>query len=841
MIVRNTLRAALMASTCLLPLVAHAQEDFGVSEAAPAAKPQPVYTNEVDVGAQYQSKTDKDAFKFNQYIGETNKTTAIGGFSIRGRDPWDSGNTTFWDAQGESLGFQDRSASVKYGQQGTWSAKVFYDGIPYIQSDSFHTVFDTSGKGTLANGLTHAGTVAPVTPLQFPACTNGVAATSASCIPAPLATPASEALWPSIAGQLSIQEVKTQRDRVGGDFNFTSGNWTFNGNLTHEHKEGTKENSLVFNSTSAIEPNNASTTFTAGGRTFYAPLLTTSMMYFPEPVNYDTDRYSTSAAFNTKKLQASFTYTFNKFTDNQATFNAQDPFQTILGGLGSPGTINASFSGTPSFLNSSLVIPGGNPAGTGAYFFPLTAAYSLPPSNSAHQFKFQLGYNLPYNTRVTSTVQYGLMYQDAAFPPPSNNLNQTNVPASLYGSSFNGFQQNIFGRVQVTSRPLPRLNVLASYTFDQRDDQSPIKNLAFIDGTTAAAHGPYVTDGTLTDNAIVTKNAPYSFTRQVARVEAGYSILPETKLSIGDTYSIKDSKFLSVDKNTENAVSARLNSQMLENVTGALNYTHSVRTASLGNIEAAWLSLNNFGQTQPEFNFLPYSEAPRTRDEIRQSLDWMPINTLGLDLTTSFANDHYPSYVFGMKSDRQLEVDPSVTFRPNKDVSYNLFYSFEQIYQGARFSTNDAFPNGTANSSIPWSSKTTANVHTVGASADWRLAEKLKVGALYNFSYGATQYQTFDGYMGIPFSNNPSNINFANLAPLPDSKNTLSTVQVHGEYAFTPSMSLWAGYTFQKLDSNDWTYGQAAVSPQYYNFVLTGDVNPSYSVHVVSAALRVKW
>ncbi|HIJ62513.1 MAG TPA: MtrB/PioB family outer membrane beta-barrel protein [Rhodospirillaceae bacterium] len=863
MTIRYTLRAALLASTCMLPLAVAQADDFDVGSAAPAQKAAPSLDNSVEAGSLY---TSKRSFKFGQYSGDTkNGGTGIGDFLVRGRDAWDSGTTTYWELTGDNLGLNSRSASFKYGEQGKWSAKIWYDGVPYWQSNSFHTVFDTTGKGTLAGGLTRGGTVAPVTPLNYPTCPAGTTSTVSQICSVAQATPANaanEANWPSIAGQLSVQDVKTQRDRVGGDFNYIWGNWSVNGNLTHEHKEGTKENSMVFASTSVSYPNIASTAvkMANGSYNYFPGGLTTSMMYFPEPVNYDNDRYQAKAAYTTKKLQASVTYTFTKFTDNNNNFAAQDPFQTIQWGGGAPANSGAGSAGAlyaAGLSGAGIVSPLWNSISGGAAlaagqvapsYIPLTAAYSLPPSTSSHQVKAQAAYNMDWNTRVAGTFQYGVNYQDDAFNPVSNTAAIQSLPASwgsaaTLGNSLAGIAENWFGNLTVTSRPMPKLNVKAAVTIDDRDNLTPSRQYANV-----------VTDGTLTDGGAVAQNLPYRFLKEKAVLEAGYMILPETKITVSDTYSIKDSKYLSVSRNTENAATARVNSTLLTDVTGSLGYTYSNRTARLQN--CTWISATTCGYVAPwqalsgglqnghpdPSGFVPYSQSARNRHEIKESIDWAARPGLDLELTGSVAADYYPSNTYGVKNSTQWEINPNISYAPNAKANYNLFYSYTEMYQGAAFNQpgNPVF-----------TTKTTDTSHTVGASANWKPMDKLKISAVYNFSYGDTAILTQDMNNGIVLNpaNNcaatplscSNNLTFDNMTPLPDTKNTLNSFRLSGEYQFNDAMSVWTGYTFQKLNSSDWTYSQAAVSPLYYNFVLNGDNNPSYTVHTVGAALRVKW
>jgi MtrB/PioB family decaheme-associated outer membrane protein len=852
MLNRHTLRTALLAGICLLPVyAAQAQEPFDVEDTPAAKKAAPIPDNYVDFGAAYDSAK---SFKFGQYSGLTEKgETAVGGFLVRHRDDWESGSTTFWELQGNDLGLDSRSFDAIYGHQGSWSAKVWYDGIPFHQSDSFKTVYDPSATGALANGLTIGSLVAPVNPINYPTCPAGTATkTSQICTVAQNtpATAANEATWPSIANQLSTQDVKLQRDRVGGDFSYRDGDWTFTGTFSHEHKEGTKENSMVFNSTSLAYPDMASTAIKlASGNYAYIPgNLSTNMVYFPEPVNYDNDRYVAKAAYNTKRFQVQFTYTFNNFTDNKSNFAGQDPFQTLLfAGGATPASTSLAGMLLPSGLNPSVWTPQALAAGQSAPFYiPLTAAYSLPPSNSAHQFKAQAAYNLTHDTRINGTFQYGVNYQDAPFNPVSNTaaINALTTPAIFggnLGTSLNGLAENYFGNVQVTSRPFTGFNVRAAFTVDDRDNLTPTRSYASV-----------VTDGVQNDGNAIINSLPYRFFKEKAVLEAGYMLAPETKITFSDTYSVKDSKYLTIDRNTENAAEAKINTALLSSLDMQAGYTHSVRTANMPGCYqvnattctfnlAPWQAFGGLSTHQDTPGFVPYSEAARTRDAVRDTLDWTPSNGLNLDLNTSAASDHYPTNTYGVKNDVQVEVSPSLSYVPRKGLTYRLFYTFLQSYQGAAF-------NQIGNP--VWTSKTTDTNHTFGVSGNWQISDAFKMSADYSFSYGDTNILTADNVSGsINSANNciatglscSNALTFYNLTPLPDTKNTLNRARVTGEYSFTPEMALQLAYTYQKLSSSDWTYSQPAVSPLYYNFVLNGDQNPSYTVHLISAALRYRF
>src|SRR5262249_45224122 len=116
-------------------------------------------------------------------------------------------------------------------------------------------------------------------------------------------------------------QTGVRRDIFGGTFKYIWNNWTFTGQFRHEHKEGSLEESI------------------------YGPF---SGAAFGLPINYDTDRYDATASYTTRHLQGQVQYTFSHFRDNVAFVNL--PYAT-----------------------SNTAAP-----------FQRSAAYSLPPSNSAH-------------------------------------------------------------------------------------------------------------------------------------------------------------------------------------------------------------------------------------------------------------------------------------------------------------------------------------------------------------------------------------------------------------------------------------------------------------------------
>ena len=240
-----------------------------------------MYDNEVDIGGGYVST---DSFRFGRYTGLGDQGGfAIGNFTLRGRDLWNSGGTTYWDIEGHNMGLDSRSFSLAYGNQGLWGVNFYYDGIPYLQSRSFQTVYDASHNGTL----------------------NGA--------------PSSAATWydsGSLAGFLNEQDVRTQRDIFGGKGRYLFGpQWQLSGAIRHEHKDGSIEQTMLFGTGKNAAVQGSTPTSTSG-----------DIVTFRQPIDYDTDQYEINLAYSGHDLQGQLGYVFSQFTDNMLSFNGIDPF-----------------------------------------------------------------------------------------------------------------------------------------------------------------------------------------------------------------------------------------------------------------------------------------------------------------------------------------------------------------------------------------------------------------------------------------------------------------------------------------------------------------------------------
>ena len=291
------------------------------------------------------------------------------------------------------------------------------------------------------------------------------------------------------AGLLWNEPLNTRRDIFTGTGKYEWGDWTLTGSISHDHKHGLQMNSLAI--------------LGAPAATATALTSTSGLGYFAQMIDYDMDTYDAMAEYATRRLQVQVGYNFSQFTDNDPVQNLVNPFAFPAG--------------------SALGPAGSSPALVSSW-------YTAPPSNSAHQVRLLIGYNLSPTTRLNANFAYGVQLQNAPYEPFNGNGNANLGAYSIPRSSFDGVMQTIFGNVAITSQPLPNLDIRLAYTIDDRDNQSSRNRYAFS----------AVDNATVTTPASGYYNLPFSYNHQSATAEAGYRILPQTKIAVGyrfdDTY-----------------------------------------------------------------------------------------------------------------------------------------------------------------------------------------------------------------------------------------------------------------------------------------------------------------
>ncbi len=370
-----------------------------------------------------------------------------------------------------------------------------------------------------------------------------------------------------------------------------------------------------------------------------------------------------------------------------------------------------------------------------------------------------------------------------------------------------------------------------SYTIDDRDNQTP-RNVYAEDHNSLATVG-----------AASLSNLPFSYSHQTFTAEAGYRILPQTKVTLNDTYETTYRSYANTSLVTSNTITAKIRSQVFDDVFAALSYSHQDRDAHNYNNNFTWHQLGA-NDNEPA-RFLMYFESSRKHDEVKASLDLSPMHNLSASMMVRYSNDSYPDTTYGLRNNHNLRVGPDINWQVTPSFSAHAYYNFQQLYYD-QASVYESTTSGAAPAAnqfvVPWSNKTTDSVHTAGLTLDWQaIPDVLKLSLEYNFSYGDTAYAMGDSVVFFGSTVTNSQITQANIntTPLPDVTSTLHMLSIHGEYTIRPNMTLLFGYAFERFTYKDYANGVSPV--QYANILLPGTLNPNDSVHVVGAGIRVRF
>jgi MtrB/PioB family decaheme-associated outer membrane protein len=767
--------------------MAHAEDSgFDLSaEPAPVVSAPVSFDNEVTVGV--DAVTQKSA-AFGRYNGLNDSGFGtMGSLNLNNRDAWDSGKTDYFHFDAYNVDFgrgtfaPESSANLKVGEQGTWGMNFGYDAMTYTASDHFTTILDSSGRLVpgMVNALTSNGAFINNANLSGNTAANFYSTTGKTN--AAFAGPA--------LGSTNevVDNIGTRRDKgtVGGNYLFR--NWLLTSSFSDEHKEGTLEQSMT----------------TAGSNTGFVA--------FPMPVNYDTENFKAAAAYSTQQLQAKLSYNFSNFIDNNAggyAFQGWN-FAAVSNGLAAPNTRYTSYE--------------------------MNGIYALPPSNQAHEVTGEVGYNVTPSTRINGTLKYGLQLQNDPFDAATGNAyTLTNATTSRQlasnPGSLNGFVNTIFGNAAVTSTPMDKVNLRASYTADLRDPET--KSMGIYGDPT---------DTTALKYRLA---VPEGWTKQGIALEAGYHILPSTRATLG--YAFRDDRRSNAitHETQENEGSAKVHTTFTPNLMGSIGYVHNERTASAPDYSLWNVQINSdCGSSVAAGNTLgcqqvPFYEAARTEDAVTTNLMGTIAPDASANLFIKFANDQYhnnnatynnvvnPSV--GINQDYSLQIAPSLNYHLSEDTNVHVFYTFLRDYRTMRAL------NAGSGVTVPgvgyYSETSTYDIHTAGVGGDWHATDKLKLTADYTVSYGNQAFS-----QGGSWDTTQASQTFGGDPNL--STNSMDhVVRLNAAYDYTSAAELFVGYEFDSLSMSDWAMTGASVGQ-----VLTGDVPARYNVSTVMAGMKLKF
>ncbi len=563
-------------------------------------EPQTTPTSTVDVGA---GPVSDGSYKAGEYNGlQKQGAFFIGNVDLRSRTAFDSASALRWRIKGIDLGLETRSLTAQVGVQGRYRVRFGYDELLRNRSDSYQTPYD--GAGT--NVLTLPGTwLVPTV-----AGSGGTNPTSARGLvkaigDAPyLSTAAADmgALINPTANQIGLVDAAANADVV----------LFHNVNL---HTTRTKYDAgfnYIFDSRWTFDAD-----FRPEHKDGLKPMGTVSRntgadisTVIPDRIDTNTNQLSLNLAFKGKKSFAQAGYYGSFFTNNVPSMSWQN--WAVL--PGTPGTPNAN-------------------------------TISSTPNNDFNQFSATGGFNVSSTTKLIATGSYARNTQNVAF------ITDASTPV-VPVSSLDGLVVSTAFNAKFTTRPAKKLNLIAAYKYDDRDNRTPVHIYQFSDANQplptapnadfpAGANNPY--------GAVIAQNAnanrPYSKKLNQFEFDADYAVAK--RQWIKGSYGFEKVDFAcngswincaDAPTTNEHALRAEWRANVSPDLTARVAYTFSARRAPNYD-ENAFLAL------------VPYAGvSPATATGGATALSFMNANgwngwgpALGFASTTGNMNLFFPS------------------------------------------------------------------------------------------------------------------------------------------------------------------------------------------------------
>ena len=533
----------------------------GAAQDSPSNSPTPASTVEVGAG-----DVSNGSFKAGEYNGLENKGAYfVGNLDLRGGSSYDSGGRLRWGIKGFDLGLETRSVAGEIGEQGKFLLTFGYDELLRNRSDSYQTPYD--GAGT--NVLTLPATWRVPTVAGSSGTNTAVNNTSArGLVPAIGDAPyISTTTNPTMGSLLTPTPAQTALVNAAAAADVP---------LFHHVDLSTKRRK--YDAGAGFSLNSAwdvSTSVTTEHKSGLKPMGTVSRntggdisTVIPDVIDFDTDQVN--AAIN-RKGQKSFVtgaYYGSFFRNNISSMSWQN-WATGPTATGA-GTVNTM---------------------------------SSPPSNDFNQASATGGYTFSRKAKIVASGSYARNTQNAPF------LTSATTPV-VPVMSLNGLVVTTDFNSKFTANPTRKLALVASYKFDDRDNQTPIHIFQYADAEeapTVNANFPAGPSNPL--GAVVAQNAnanrPYSRRQNLATLDADYALGHGQWVKAGYDFErlnrqCSGSWIDCVDAaiTNEQSVRGEWRTNAGENINARIGYTYSARRTPDYN-ENAFLALVPYANVVP--------------------------------------------------------------------------------------------------------------------------------------------------------------------------------------------------------------------------------------------------
>lgn len=425
---------------------------------------------------------------------------------------------------------------------------------------------------------------------------------------------------------------------------------------------------------------------------------------------------------------------------------------------------------------------------------PLTTALD----NQAHQVFLDGGYSFAPTTRGTFKASYTRATQDEALPTwgmAAPNARFVGTPSSLDGRVDTTLVQ-----VGLTSRPLPKLSVLANLRYQDVDDKTPLVGLV----------------GSNTTGVATVHNTPHSITTKSGKLEATYLLPAQFSLTGGIDRSQQERSYPLFEAERfvpfraeldETTYRLQLRRSLSETINGSLAVARSEREGS------AYLATEDF----PSDLINPLHIADRDRSKVRATIDWMPSQTLSLQAVVESSKDEYGNTVqraLGVRDGEGRLYSLDANYTLNDKWSVSAWYSHdttEAKQLGARWDR----VSETYELDKTHHLKDTGD--SIGLGTRGKVSSQLKVGADLSWTRNRSEYPDELTTNGPTLAQTPAgSANPSAIPPvgtfargtvaLPEIESKTAKLGLFAQYAIQKDADVRLDLIHERWETNDWTW-----------------------------------
>jgi MtrB/PioB family decaheme-associated outer membrane protein len=504
---------------------------------------------------------------------------------------------------------------------------------------------------------------------------------------------------------------------------------------------------------------------------------------------------------------------------------------------------------------------------------------TMDPSNQAHNVFLTGGISLPLRTRITGKFSYGWRLQDDPFVQHTINPVQlaltpgspgnpcpgvtTATCLQLPKSSLDADIRTTLLTFNVSSRPfaLP-LTLSGGYRYFDYDDQT--QEILF-DTHVVRDLGALVVDTTV--------NAPFSYTKHNANLNAGYQLLSNLNLKMGYEWERwnRNPDHREAENSDEHTLKTSLDYSPLDWLLLRAAYRRGWRTVDeyrpqaheahvVQDLENEVFTLSVQGQSVLGRKF---DEADRTRDRVELLASITPMESLNFTVTYSLLHDDFDkarcqqstssvspcpqqTSPLGLNESTGWSLAGDLAYNPFKWLSLFVNYTREE-FRYDQLSRSRPVTGTTTFDFIDfdWRSVNTDTIDTYGVGADVSLIpNRLNFKLTWSFSEADTIIRSFNPV--TPTSGTAAQRNTATALNLPTDNTNLHTLIAALRYKLTKNWSLKGEYRWEQFRETNFQTDTIALTglaglPPTTDVFLGAKFVQDYDAHIGAITLRYQF